>query len=187
MQALALAGASTPPPDVIAGVNTWARRDGGHAARRTVWHAGQLLALCRLTETDTPLEPFALFYSALVLLAFVDHSDRHHGATLHNTPPTGTGEDYGLRLDKLVDRNDPGLSQWLVTGEGSVSLTGIGELESDVDSEVVREKLLRVIGAKLINLQAWKVGELLGRTLCQLADEGGRRWKGGVKVKMEDQ
>lgn len=35
--------------------------------------------------------------------------------------------------------------------------------------------MLRICGEKLVGLQVWKVGELLGKTLLQLAEEEATR------------
>ncbi|KAK4056994.1 hypothetical protein OIO90_001894 [Microbotryomycetes sp. JL221] len=189
LQPLARTGEWGPGPDIFDAVHAWAKADNGRLARKAAYHAGQLLALCRSTSNDSPLEPFALFYSALVLLSFcrelpktlmsamngiVKNEHVVDGAT---RPPTPTFESSEPRyqLDKLVDQQDPELQAW-INGAGagtsrSAWITDVGEL----DAKGAGIRLLRLLSRSLIALKVWKVGELLGRTLIELANEEERK------------
>lgn len=153
---VARAKTSSPAADVHTWVRSWAAEDNGQTARRTAWTAGQLVSLVR--NTDTPLEPFALTYAALALVCYCRTA--HHGPGAPH--PT-------VALDRLVDRADASVAQWIATGEGDATLEDVGSLTDPA----APEKLLRVCGERLLSLNVWRVGELLGRTLILLADESG--------------
>ncbi|KAK4706108.1 hypothetical protein P7C70_g91, partial [Phenoliferia sp. Uapishka_3] len=161
LQAVARASTSSPSLDVHAWVRSWAAEDDGETARRTAWHAGQLVGLVR--NTDTPLEPFALTYAALALKCYCTTRAGGSGAS---APQTDEPCD-AIELDKLVDRSDPKVVAWISTGQGDATLDGIGSL-SDMEAS---EKVLRACGERLLALRVWLVGDLFGRTLLQLADE----------------
>ncbi|KAM0755707.1 hypothetical protein T439DRAFT_376022 [Meredithblackwellia eburnea MCA 4105] len=180
LQAVARASSSTTTQDADTWVQSWAAEDGGRVARTTAWHAGQLIGIVR-TICDTPLEPFALTYAGLALLCFCT---AQVGMPPFQPPPPprhgdimeeegGLGENGGdvtgteVRLDRLVERTDEDLVRWIATGRGIVTLDGVGTLE-DVQAG---EKVLRLCGERLSALKVWKVGELLGGTLTQLAEQ----------------
>ncbi|KAM0790607.1 hypothetical protein ACM66B_004471 [Microbotryomycetes sp. NB124-2] len=202
LQPLARTGEWGPGPDIFEAVHVWAKADNGRIARKSAYHAGQLLALCRTTNTmsnnasssyssssassDSPLEPFALFYAALVLMVFVRELPvtlaalngvvkSEHAVDGATRPPTPTFEaaEPRYQLDKLVDRHDPDLEAW-VNAAGtarSAYITDVGEL----DAKGAGIRLLRLLSKSLIALKVWKVGELLGRTLIELANEEERK------------
>ncbi|KAI5481505.1 zinc finger, C2H2-type domain containing protein, transcription factor [Pseudohyphozyma bogoriensis] len=163
LQALARTG-STPPSTIAKSISAWAAEDGGRTARRTLWHAGQLLGLTKLVGSDTPLEPFAIFYSALVVVAYLDYGE------------IGSTKGDRIEVDRLVDKDDAELNKWLESGIGTVWLSGL-EVALD-DEDGVGGVVLRGCGERLLGLKVWKVGELLGRTLLELENSG----RGGRSV-----
>ncbi|KAK4052462.1 hypothetical protein OIV83_002264 [Microbotryomycetes sp. JL201] len=186
LQPLARTGEWGPGPDIFEAVHVWARADNGRIARKSAYHAGQLLALCRTNPSDSPLEPFALFYAALVLMVFVRELPvtlaamngvvkNEHAVDGATRPPTPTFEPAEPRyqLDRLVDRNDPDLDAW-VNAAGTARSAWISDV-GELDAKGAGIRLLRLLSKSLIALKVWKVGELLGRTLIELANEEERK------------
>lgn len=174
-------------------MHKWAREEYGTTARWTAYHAGQLFALVRQPGDETPLEPFALFYATLVLLAFVRESANgtilNHGGigigikqedgALNGNGGGQTASTTRIRLDRLADRSNADLSSWLHgTSSTPISAT-LDEPVGDLASPGAGIRLLRVAAKELIALRVWRVGELLGRTLIELANEEERKAGGG--------
>jgi hypothetical protein len=186
LQPLARTGDSKPSPEILDAVHTWAREADGTVARTTAYHAGQLFALVHLTPSDTPLESFALFYAVLALVAFIRElvpPPRSQSSSSSSSSNRDGNGDMPIRfaLDKLVDRADPELTNWIHGGDQTPSLEAVG----DLGGVGAGNRILRLAGKALIGLKVWKVGELLGKTLVQLASEEERRDAGGMRVKVE--
>lgn len=162
LQSLAQNSIAAPTDQLLDAVRTWGRDQQGQTSRITGWHAGQILGLVHLESHshDTPLEPMAIFYATLSLLLYIRETNTAGRAP---SPPSAER----VELDKLVDRTDPLLTAWLADGGSTPALSLVG----DLDHPSAGEKLLRICGAKLMGLKVWRVGELLGKTLMQLADE----------------
>lgn len=177
-------------------LRAWARADDGAVARTTAYHAGQLIALCRpahgnsgmSASAEGPLEPFALFYAALALVAFSRES--HAGGTA--TPSDESQQE--VALDILRDRSDPFLAAWIRSGPltppsgaaaagaahhkpaGSVvpALKMLATMPATpstmrLDSPQATERLLSRAADRLRELKVWKIGELLAGVLDELA------------------
>ncbi|GAA6029093.1 hypothetical protein JCM8097_001590 [Rhodosporidiobolus ruineniae] len=138
------------PAATTSALRAWSTASHGAVARTTAYHAGQLLALCRPSSSSSslsvgtpgssygggaatssagssegPLEPFAIFYAALALVAFIRES-----AAASSSAPSATAtatkdgdsqpqkEDQPrpLELDQLKDRSDGELQQWIHSG-----------------------------------------------------------------------
>ncbi|GAA5991720.1 hypothetical protein JCM10908_001110 [Rhodotorula pacifica] len=170
-------------------LRAWARADDGAVARTTAYHAGQLIALCRPAHGNTgmsasaegPLEPFALFYAALALVAFSRESQV--GGT--STPSNESQQE--VALDILRDRSDPFLAAWIRSGPltppagsskppASVvpALKMLATMPATpstmrLDSAQATERLLSRAAHRLRELKVWKIGELLAGVLDELA------------------
>lgn len=85
------------------------------------------------------------------------------------------GEGDRFYIDKLLDRSEPELTSWIygAAGDGRAGawVDQVGEL-SEVGAGV---RVLRTAASRLIGFKVWRVGELLGRTLVELANEEERR------------
>lgn len=171
LQPLARTGESKAAGDILEAVNVWARAEKGQVARRTAWHAGQIFSLTRVgtgAPLDLPVEPMCLFYSTLVLLAY----SRGLRSSVNGTAASQDGESPSkqrervITLDRAVHRSDAELVEWITSGEGTVIL----ELIGDVRSSGFGEKLLRRAGEWLRDLRVWKIGELLSKSLLELAE-----------------
>ncbi|SGY91864.1 BQ5605_C038g11703 [Microbotryum silenes-dioicae] len=163
---LARSGASRPSPEVFEAVNMWFNASRGQVSRLTAYHAGQLFAL--QSPNDSPWEPFALFYAALTLVAFIREAREalyQSGRSLESC--------HAFVLDKIRDRDDSKLQQWIYGGDDVEAfvphLNAIGH-GSLLEADAV-DKVLRMAGAALGALKVYKVGELLGKTLIELAKE----------------
>lgn len=178
-QSLARTGDSRPAPEILDAVRAWSVEDHGQVSRATAWHAGQLFGLVRIGSHphDTPIEPMALFCASPCppllpprqLIWLIDAAITLF--SYHQNSSRCTNRLDSIALDRLVDRADPQLASWLATGEAVPSLAVVGEL----DDPRAGEKLLRICGEKLVGLEVWRVGELLGKTLLQLAEEETKR------------
>ncbi|SCV71329.1 BQ2448_2917 [Microbotryum intermedium] len=165
-QPLARSGGSQPSPEILEAISTWFNASRGQVSRLTAYHAGQLFAL--QSPIDSPWEPFALFYAALTLVAFI----REMREGFHQW-----GRGVELRrafvLDKVRDRDDAELQQWIEGGEGGDAF--VPHLEAIKGSSLLEadavDKVLRMAGVALGALKVYKVGELLGKTLIELAKE----------------
>ncbi|TKA52102.1 hypothetical protein B0A53_04762 [Rhodotorula sp. CCFEE 5036] len=195
-----LARSASAPSQASTAANAlraWARADDGAVARTTAYHAGQLIALCRpahgnsgmSASAEGPLEPFALFYAALALVAFSRES--HAGGTA--TPSDESQQE--VALDILRDRSDPFLAAWIRSGPltppsgsatannnkppaavGSVvpALKMLATMPATpstmrLDSPQATERLLSRAADRLRELKVWKIGELLAGVLDELA------------------
>lgn len=196
-----LARSASAPSQASTAANAlraWARADDGAVARTTAYHAGQLIALCRpahgnsgmSASAEGPLEPFALFYAALALVAFSRES--HAGGA--STPSDESQQE--VALDILRDRSDPFLSAWIRSGPltpppggaaaaaannkpaaaGSVvpALKMLATMPATpstmrLDSPQATERLLSRAADRLRELKVWKIGELLAGVLDELA------------------
>lgn len=108
------------------------------------------------------MEPFALFYAALAVLAW------------SREQPRAEGEEVGkeqVRLDRSMDRSDPTISSWI---QGAAATAYIEEV-GDLSTPGAGVRVIRLAARKLTGLKVWRVGELLGRTLVELANEEERR------------
>lgn len=90
----------------------------------------------------------------------------------------GDGEGERFYIDKLLDRSEPELTSWIYgslpgmeEGRAGAWVDQVGEL-SEVGAGV---RVLRMAASRLIGFKVWRVGELLGRTLVELANEEERR------------
>ncbi|GAA5867809.1 hypothetical protein JCM3774_005860 [Rhodotorula dairenensis] len=194
--------ASTPSQASTAAsaLRAWARAEDGAVARTTAYHAGQLIALCRPAHGNTgmsasaegPLEPFALFYAALALVAF---SRESHVGGEESTPSDESQQE--VALDILRDRSDPFLAAWIRSGPltpppppaaagsdkpppptrgGSVvpALKMLATMPATtpstmrLDSAHATERLLSRAAHRLRELKVWKIGELLASVLDEL-------------------
>ncbi|GAA5897595.1 uncharacterized protein JCM6883_006749 [Sporobolomyces salmoneus] len=165
-------------------LHAWSTRQGGRIARETLYHAGQLFGLsCSpstslATGTESPLEPFTLFYSTLAIVAWIKENSTENSTT------SDTGDE--LALDILRDRADPTLSAFFSPSAISSSiiptLSGLGRLTDRSTSS----KVLRLAATRLVGLKCWKVGESLGKTLMEVVarEEAGSSSANGT-VKME--
>ena len=177
-------------------LRAWARADDGAVARTTAYHAGQLIALCRpahgssgmSASAEGPLEPFALFYAALALVAFSRES--HAGGTA--TPSDESQQE--VALDILRDRSDPFLAAWIRSGPltppSGAAAAGAANNKTAasvvpalkmlatmpatpstmrLDSPQATERLLSRAADRLRELKVWKIGELLAGVLDELA------------------
>lgn len=170
LQPLARTGESKAASDILQAVNVWARAENGQIARRTAWHAGQIFALTRIgtgAPLDLPVEPMCLFYSTLVLLVYSRglRSSANGTAAQDGESPLKKRERV-IVLDRAIHRSDAELVEWIASGEGTVIL----ELIGDVRSPGFGEKLLRRAGEWLKNLRVWMIGELLSKSLLELAE-----------------
>lgn len=174
-QPLARTGDQSPSSDILSSISRWVSLSSGSIARTTIYHAGQLFALVHTTPTgsDTPLEPFALFYAALAVLAWSREQQQ-------SQTEAGDSKER-VRLDRHMDRSDPALTAWI---NGSPSVAFIDEV-GDLTTPGAGVRVVRLAAKKLIGLKVWRVGELLGRTLVELANEEERRGQEGGDVKME--
>ncbi|GJN92389.1 hypothetical protein Rhopal_005419-T1 [Rhodotorula paludigena] len=188
LQPLARSATAPTQGTTLSALRSWALASHGAVARTTAFHAGQLLALSRggvaphagaTPLSDGPIEPFALFYGALALVAFV----REGGVP----PARGDGGDKGevLALDVLRDRTDPVVTAWVHSGPLAAPAAGGSALSlrmlehgkgSDGSSEDGRldgpraaEQILSVTAQRLRALRVWKVGDLLAGVLEQFA------------------
>jgi len=196
-QPLARSPSASEQPNTTSALRAWAQADGGSIARTTAYHAAQLLALCRPASatpaplqqpqrassasragtpapgssggtSDGPLEPFALFYAALALVAFV----REGGASASAGEPAGAE----LALDVVRARSDSTLGGWLQHSSSSsakavVALRALGDTASQrrLDGPWAAARVLGVCARRLRELKVWKVGDLLAGVLEQLA------------------
>lgn len=204
VQPLARSASAPDQPSTNSALRAWAQASDGSVARTTAYHAAQLLALCRPASatsappppqpqrassasragtpapgssggaSDGPLEPFALFYAALALVAFV-----REGAA---SPAGEAGPE--LALDVVRARSDAGLSAWLTQSSSSssrpvVALRALGDTPSQrrLDGPWAAARVLGVCARRLRELRVWKVGDLLAGVLEQLAAV--ERAKGG--------
>lgn len=103
-----------------------------------------------------------MFYAALGVMAW---------AREQIPVPGGRAEGEGVKLDKLMDRSEPSLVVWIEGGEGGAYMDEVG----DLSSPGAGVRVLRVAARRLMGLKVWRVGELLGRTLVELANEEERR------------
>ncbi|GAA5825298.1 hypothetical protein JCM3770_000903 [Rhodotorula araucariae] len=209
LQPLARSATAPAQPGTHSALRSWALAGHGSVARTTAYHAAQLVALCRPgipappplvsasrstsragtpapsgTASEGPLEPFALFYAALALVAFV----REGGA-----PAPGAGASAGagagsdgpeLALDVLRDRSDAALGAWVHSGPlGAVGAPGApvlvlrmlgddgpaGAEQRRLDSPRAAARVLAACARRLRELRVWKVGDLLAGVLEQFA------------------
>lgn len=159
-------------------MHAWAGDGNGTTARWTAYHAGQLFALVR-QPAETPLEPFALFYATLAVLAYIRELNTPASAGMANgaiktEPSSSSAQPTKFRLDRLVDRTDSELTAWIY-GSPALSSALLEEPIGDLASPGAGIRLLRVAAKQLIALRVWRVGELLGRTLTELANEEERK------------
>ncbi|GAA5959485.1 hypothetical protein JCM3765_002342 [Sporobolomyces pararoseus] len=161
LQPLARVSSSSTPTDLSA----WSARQGGKVARETLYHAGQLFSLScssstsSATGTESPLEPFTLFYATLAIVAWIKEN-----ATTNDTKQEESDE---LALDILRDRSDPVLASFFSTSPSSSTtptLSGLGRLTD----RSTGPKVLRSAANRLLGLKCWKVGESLGKTLMEV-------------------
>ncbi|GAA5823289.1 hypothetical protein JCM11251_007552 [Rhodosporidiobolus azoricus] len=132
LQPLARTPLSPLPSSTSSSLRSWALSSHGSVARKTAYHAGQLLALCRpaaspssaggtsTVGSEGPIEPFAIFYAALALWAFI----REGGGGGRTTGAEKDGEKdkiQELELDSLRDRSDDDLQAWIHSGPLSSS------------------------------------------------------------------
>ncbi|BGP57136.1 hypothetical protein JCM8202v2_004776 [Rhodotorula sphaerocarpa] len=184
------ASAPTQASSAAKALRTWAQADDGAVARVTAYHAGQLIALCRPAHGTTgmsasaegPLEPFALFYAALALVAFSRESQ------LSDSPPSSEhSPKQEVALDILRDRSDPFLAAWIRSGPltpppgaekvGTAAVPALKMLATmpptpsamRLDSPEATERLLNRAAQRLRELKVWKIGELLAGVLDELA------------------
>ncbi|BGO93657.1 hypothetical protein NBRC10512_002907 [Rhodotorula toruloides] len=207
LQPLARSATAPAQPATLAALRSWALAGHGSVARTTAYHAGQLIALCRpalsasvggssSSSSEGPLEPFALFYAALALVAFVREggggpppsSDEAAAAATKASGSKSPSEGHELVLDTLRDRSDSVLAAWVHSGPlGSRQvpaaavpslrlLGGTGQPDSSsssttgrLDSSRAAERILSCAAKRLQALKVWKVGDLLGSVLEQLA------------------
>ncbi|GAA5974920.1 hypothetical protein JCM11641_006763 [Rhodosporidiobolus odoratus] len=137
LQPLARSADVPLPPATASALRVWATTSHGSLARKTAYHAGQLLALCRSSSTtssasmssssalhpasESPFEPFAVFYATLALVAFVRES-KEGAAKPEDQPPVEIGEPIkDLYLDQLRDRSEEDLQAWIHSGPLSAS------------------------------------------------------------------
>ncbi|GAA5894448.1 hypothetical protein JCM6882_004825 [Rhodosporidiobolus microsporus] len=128
LQPLARTPLGPLPPSTTAALRAWALSSHGSVARKTVYHAGQLLALCRPASSSTsssvgagggsgggsegPIEPFAIFYAALALWAFI----REGGGGAGDKSAAESEAAQELELDVLRDRSDGDIQAWIHSG-----------------------------------------------------------------------
>lgn len=197
LQALARTGDTKTTAEISTAVSIWNELEGGRIARDAAWHAGQILAIVNLGKStsngegdggsckplDLPIEPMAVFYATLVLLAFVRGLDKsvngranatstttalHTSAMNGSSSPSSTTNSTStitslpesVKLDQILHRTDPTLMKWITSGEGTISLDP--SLGGDLRSHGFSYKLLKVVGEWLKELKVWRVGELLG-------------------------
>jgi hypothetical protein len=111
------------------------------------------------------------------------HSNTN-GATPFIKPESGSSTSANapkFRLDRLVDRTDSELTAWIY-GSPALSSALLEEPIGDLASPGAGIRLLRVAAKQLLALRVWRVGELLGRTLTELANEEERRAGGQYGV-----
>lgn len=185
------ASAPTQASTAAKALRTWAQADDGAVARTTAYHAGQLIALCRPAHGNTgmsasaegPLEPFALFYAALALVAF----SRESQVGSSSSSSSSSGAQQEVALDILRDRTDPFLAAWIQSGPltppagsskpaSSVvpALKMLATMPSTpstmrLDAPQATERLLSRAAQRLRELKVWKIGELLAGVLDELA------------------
>ncbi|GAA5941542.1 uncharacterized protein JCM15063_001616 [Sporobolomyces koalae] len=181
LQPLARVSPSSAPASAAADLSSWSTRQGGAVARETLYHAGQLFSLsCSSTThstsgTESPLEPFSLFYATLAIVAWIkenssDDSNASSSSTLIKPEPQTESESAGeLALDILRDRTDPTLVAFFAsasTGASTVTpvLSNLGRLTD----RSTAHKVLRLAATRLVGLKCWKVGESLGKTLMEV-------------------
>ncbi|BGP26569.1 hypothetical protein JCM10295v2_005522 [Rhodotorula toruloides] len=205
LQPLARSATAPAQPATLAALRSWALAGHGSVARTTAYHAGQLIALCRpalsasvggtsSSSSEGPLEPFALFYAALALVAFVREGgggpppSTDEAAVVKASGSKSPSEGHELVLDTLRDRSDSVLAAWVHSGPlGSRQvpaaavpslrlLGGTGHTDSSssstkgrLDSSRAAERILSCAARRLQALKVWKVGDLLGSVLEQLA------------------
>ncbi|BGP50450.1 hypothetical protein JCM10450v2_006369 [Rhodotorula kratochvilovae] len=202
LQPLARSATAPAQPGTHSALRSWALAGHGSVARTTAYHAAQLLALCRPgipappplvsasraasragtpapsgTASEGPLEPFALFYAALALVAFV-----REGGAPAPAPTSGEDAPAELALDVLRDRADAALGAWVHSGPlGSVPAAGgsaptlvlrmLGDEPEQrrLDSPRAAARILGACARRLRELRVWKVGDLLAGVLEQFA------------------
>ncbi|GAA5843159.1 hypothetical protein JCM9279_001879 [Rhodotorula babjevae] len=116
--------------------------------------------------SDGPLEPFALFYAALALVAFV----REGGASAAAGEPAGAE----LALDVVRARSDSALGGWVQHSSPTkavAALRALGDTPAQrrLDGPWAAARVLGVCARRLRELKVWKVGDLLAGVLEQLA------------------
>lgn len=152
----------------------WAASSNGQLARRTAYHAGQLLELANYRTSPAatsgqPLEPFALFYGALALIAFLRFAAAQEALKPLEVKEEDVKMGEVLWLDRLVGPDDDALAEWVADGAGEVGLKGVGAL-GGVDREAVAKRLLVAVGERLKRGEVWGVGKGLGETLLRMAE-----------------
>lgn len=174
MQSLARPAGSVSSTASIAhsdALRAWASASDGQVARRTAHHAGQLLALAnhRVNPSATsgqPLEPFALFYGALALVAYARFA-APQSAVKDEDVPMDVGGGGGFVLDRLVGSDDEGLKIWIEEGAGEVEVEGLGVV---VRGEEGVRRVAVAVGERLRKGEVWGVGKGLGETLLRMAE-----------------
>jgi len=168
IQPLARISSRSSSSSTLAALHTWSTRQCGTIARETLYHAGQLFGLScssstsSTTGTESPLEPFALFYSTLAIVAWIKESSSDD-VKMETSSGGGGGE---LALDILRDRTDPALVAFFSPSSFNITptLSNLGRL-TDRDTA---NRVLRMAASKLMGLKCWKVGESLGKTLMEV-------------------
>jgi hypothetical protein len=123
------------------------------------------------TGTESPLEPFALFYATLAIVAWIKENAA-------GTKEEGNDE---LALDILRDRTDPVLASFFSSSPSSTTvptLSGLGKLSD----RSTAHKVLRLAANRLLSLKCWKVGESLGKTLMEVVTREEAESTNGVKT-----
>ncbi|GAA5873575.1 hypothetical protein JCM8547_005621 [Rhodosporidiobolus lusitaniae] len=148
LQPLARTTLAPLPATTTAALHSWSTASNGAVARTTAFHAGQLLALCRSSSpsspsaaSEGPLEPFAIFYAALTLVAFIREGAGAPPPSSSTAFATTAEQDLPqLELDVLADSTAEGsktLANWLATGTGAApSLRLFSPLPPAVSSAV---------------------------------------------------
>ncbi|GAA6004022.1 hypothetical protein JCM10207_006519 [Rhodosporidiobolus poonsookiae] len=194
LQPLARTTLGPLPAETASALRTWASASHGAVARTTAYHAGQLFALCRPSSSaaagsssaasEGPLQPFALFYAALALIAFLREGGGNGG-------DSGSGSGEELQLDVLRDRADGELQGWIYAGaldkplpgmaaptmrlssaDGAASTPTTSTAEDApvrLDAPRAAERVLATASARLARLKVWKVGDNLAGVLEGLA------------------
>ncbi|GAA6060251.1 hypothetical protein JCM10212_003491 [Sporobolomyces blumeae] len=193
LQPLARISSLVPNTSTQATLKAWSTASNGSVARETLYHAGQIIGLCctslasasnsqppappAATGTESPVEPFALFYASLAVVAWIEENavDDEDAEQMdsNGAGPEARGGGDELALDILRDRTDPSLVSFFQSTSSSGSdtprpivptLSNLGRL----DRRATAHKVLRLAGQHLTQLKCWKVGESLGRTLIEV-------------------
>jgi hypothetical protein len=72
-----------------------------------------------------------------------------------------------IQLDRLVDRTDTALLDWIDRGLDLPVLDEIGSLQNGLEAEL---NVLRVCREIILKLKVWEIGESLAGSLAEIAD-----------------